>query len=58
MLKKINYLQATVIKAVPYSQNAYNAAAWNIIPHAVITDTPPNTFLRAPGTSQVCTKSA
>lgn len=36
-----------------YSQNAYNAVAWNIKPFVVRTDTAPNTFCRAPGTTQV-----
>jgi CO/xanthine dehydrogenase Mo-binding subunit len=45
--------QATVGEAVTFAQNAYSAAAWNIVPHAVVTDTPPNTFTRAPGTTQV-----
>jgi len=48
--------QATVGEAMSFAQNAYSAAAWNIVPHAVVTDTPPNTFTRAPGTTQVWTR--
>jgi CO/xanthine dehydrogenase Mo-binding subunit len=53
--------QATVGEAMSYAQNAYNATAWSIVPHAVVTDTAPNTFTRGPGTTQVkpvlCTKN-
>ena len=50
-----NKCQSTMVEGVIFSQNVYNAAAWNIVPHAVITDQVPTTFTRAPGSLQVNT---
>ena len=46
-----------MVEGVIFSQNVYNAAAWNIVPHAVITDQVPTTFTRAPGSLQVNTSN-
>ena len=40
-------------EAVHFAQNVYNAEAWKISPHAVITDVMPNSWCRAPGSTQV-----
>ena len=42
-------------EAVHFAQNVYNANAWKISPYAVVTDVMPNTFCRAPGSTQVYT---
>jgi hypothetical protein len=42
-----------MVEAIQFAQNVYNATAWNIVPHAVVTDTVPNTFTRSPGSTQV-----
>ena len=39
-------------EAVHFAQNVYHAKAWKISPHAVVTDVMPNTFCRAPGSTQ------
>ena len=46
-------MEASVGEAVHFTQNAYNANAWSIKPFVVITDTPYNTFCRAPGSTEV-----
>ena len=48
-----NKCQSTMVEGVIFSQNVYNAPAWSIVPHAVITDQVPTTFTRAPGSLQV-----
>jgi len=45
--------EATVFNAAPHAQNAYRAANWRVIPAAVVTNTASNTYVRAPGTTQV-----
>ena len=40
-------------EAVHFAQNVYNATAWKVSPHAVITDVMTNTYCRGPGSTQV-----
>ena len=42
----------TLAEAIPFTQNAYNAKAWNMIPKGVLLDISRGTATRAPGTSQ------
>ena len=46
-------MEADVGEAVHFSQNAYNANAWSVKPHVVLTDVMANTPCRAPGSTQV-----
>ena len=54
---KVNYqyeiFENDAGEAVHFAQNVYNANAWKISPYAVVTDVMPNTFCRAPGSTQV-----
>lgn len=45
--------QATVSSATKFSKNVYRSENWNIVPNAVVTNTASNTYVRAPGTTQV-----
>ena len=45
--------QSTVDGAASHAQNIYAADHWKVIPVAVVTNTPSNTYVRAPGTTQV-----
>ena len=40
-------------EAVHFAQNVYNANAWKVSPHAVLTDVTAHTWCRAPGSTQV-----
>ena len=42
----------TAGEAIPFAQNAYNSASWNIIPIGVLTDKARATATRAPGSTQ------
>ena len=39
--------------AAAFSQNCYSSPKWKIIPSAVLTNTPANTYVRSPGSTQV-----
>ena len=43
----------TTPMAAIFSQNVYASQNWRIIPSAVVTNTSANTYVRAPGTTQV-----
>ncbi|XP_073232045.1 xanthine dehydrogenase/oxidase-like [Porites lutea] len=43
---------ATILYARGWMDNAYFCPNWNIVPHAVRTNKPSNTWCRAPGSSQ------
>ena len=45
--------QPTVSGAAGFSKNCYKSENWNIVPNAVVTNTASNTWVRAPGTTQV-----
>ena len=40
-------------EAVHFAQSVYHANAWKVAPYAVVTDVMPNTWCRAPGSTQV-----
>ena len=44
--------EATVDGASAFAQNCYRAGSWQIVPNAVVTNTPSNTYCRAPGSTQ------
>jgi xanthine dehydrogenase molybdopterin-binding subunit B len=44
--------EATVDGAKRYAQNCYASENWQIVPNAVVTNTPSNTYCRAPGSTQ------
>ena len=44
-----NFNEATTFFAAVRSKNCYNAKAWKLRPYYVKTDTPSNTYCRAPG---------
>jgi len=48
------YNEATSYAAAAFAKNCYTSANWNIRPINVLTNTPSNTYCRAPGTTQVC----
>lgn len=45
--------EQTVGSAMGFSQNCYRADSWRVVPYAVATNTPVNTYCRSPGTTQV-----
>lgn len=47
-----NFNSPTVDMAKTFSQNCYHSEKWRVSPNAVLTNTPSNTYVRAPGTTQ------
>lgn len=47
-----SYNESTADGAASRAKNCYIAKSWNIIPSAVLTNTPSNTYVRAPGSTQ------
>ncbi|ODM92327.1 Abscisic-aldehyde oxidase [Orchesella cincta] len=44
--------EATSLFAMVCAQSCYRAAGWQVIPGKALTNTPPNTYCRAPGSTQ------
>lgn len=44
--------EGTAFFAMPLLKNCYTAAAWKLRPYLVRTDTPSNTYCRAPATAE------
>eukprot|EP00095_Tigriopus_kingsejongensis_P005797 maker-scaffold88_size394946-snap-gene-2.26 protein:Tk05797 transcript:maker-scaffold88_size394946-snap-gene-2.26-mRNA-1 annotation:"hypothetical protein DAPPUDRAFT_313254" len=47
-----NFNSPTVETARSFFQNCYHSENWRVIPNAVVTNTPSNTYARAPGSTQ------
>jgi len=47
-----SYNESTADNAARFAKNVYNSKAWSIRPNAILTDTPSNTYCRAPGSTQ------
>jgi xanthine dehydrogenase/oxidase len=47
-----NFNEGTAAYACTFAKNCYSSQAWKFHPYLVRTDTPSNTYCRAPGTTQ------
>ena len=47
-----NFNEGTAFFALAFIKNCYVVAAWKLRPYLIRTDTPSNTYCRAPGTTQ------
>jgi len=47
-----NFNEGTSFFAASFAKNCYSSASWKLRPYLVKTDTPSNTYCRAPGTTQ------
>lgn len=53
LLPSPRFNQPTVSEAARFAQSCYHSESWNIVPGAVVTNTASNTYVRAPGFTQV-----